>query len=217
MDALVAARRSRQPDRHPVPEPRRRRRALSRSSAASATGSTSRRDVFRDGHELLRAVVRYRAPGDEGVARGADAPDRRAHIGGVRWAARVRRRPGRALGVRRRGLDRPLRHLARRARAASSPPASTISRASCPRARCCCRRRPPSAARRRTGELIEHALRDADATRTSPSRPSTTSRSETSCCGAIEREQERHGSVVARASRCAHRGRPRARALRLLV
>ena len=42
-------------------------------------------DVFRDGHELLRAVVRYRAPGS---GRWREAEMRRidAHLGGVRWS-----------------------------------------------------------------------------------------------------------------------------------
>ncbi|MBV9465636.1 MAG: alpha-1,4-glucan--maltose-1-phosphate maltosyltransferase [Solirubrobacterales bacterium] len=45
-------------------------------------------DVFRDGHELLRAVVRYRGPGDR---RWREAELRRidAHLGGVRWATEI--------------------------------------------------------------------------------------------------------------------------------
>src|ERR1700722_4829067 len=41
-------------------------------------------DVFRDGHEIIRAVVRYRAP--DGTS--GERPLRRtdAHLGGVRWA-----------------------------------------------------------------------------------------------------------------------------------
>jgi starch synthase (maltosyl-transferring) len=42
-------------------------------------------DIFRDGHDILRAVVRYRGPGDvqwrESEMRRIDA-----HLGGVRWA-----------------------------------------------------------------------------------------------------------------------------------
>jgi starch synthase (maltosyl-transferring) len=42
-------------------------------------------DVFRDGHEILRAVVRYKAPGSR---RWVESPLRPvdAHINGVRWA-----------------------------------------------------------------------------------------------------------------------------------
>jgi starch synthase (maltosyl-transferring) len=42
-------------------------------------------DVFRDGHEMLRAVVRYRGPGTN---RWREAELKRidAHLGGVRWA-----------------------------------------------------------------------------------------------------------------------------------
>ena len=41
-------------------------------------------DVFRDGHEILRAVVRYRAPGSR---RWVESPLRPvdAHVNGVRW------------------------------------------------------------------------------------------------------------------------------------
>jgi starch synthase (maltosyl-transferring) len=52
-------------------------------------------DVFRDGHEQIRTVARYRGPGDgqwrEVALRRIDA-----HLGGVRWAARFEiDRPGR--------------------------------------------------------------------------------------------------------------------------
>ncbi len=42
-------------------------------------------DIFRDGHDLLRAVVRYRGPGDSDYS---ESELRRidAHLGGVRWA-----------------------------------------------------------------------------------------------------------------------------------
>jgi starch synthase (maltosyl-transferring) len=42
-------------------------------------------DVFRDGHELIRAVVRYRGPG-AGRWREAEMERIDAHLGGVRWA-----------------------------------------------------------------------------------------------------------------------------------
>ena len=42
-------------------------------------------DVFRDGHELLRAVVRYRGPGG-GRWRESELERIDAHLGGVRWA-----------------------------------------------------------------------------------------------------------------------------------
>jgi starch synthase (maltosyl-transferring) len=41
-------------------------------------------DVFRDGHELIRAVVRYRAPDGTTGERPLQRVD--AHLGGVRWA-----------------------------------------------------------------------------------------------------------------------------------
>ncbi len=43
-------------------------------------------DIFRDGHELLRAVVRQRPPGERGW-REAELTRIDAHVEGVRWAA----------------------------------------------------------------------------------------------------------------------------------
>ncbi len=45
-------------------------------------------DVFRDGHELIRATVRYLGPGDE-QWREAELLRIDAHLGGVRWAGRI--------------------------------------------------------------------------------------------------------------------------------
>ncbi len=43
-------------------------------------------DIFRDGHEIVRAVVRYRAPGGGGDWVQAPMHPVDAHINGVRWA-----------------------------------------------------------------------------------------------------------------------------------
>ena len=43
-------------------------------------------DVFRDGHELLRAVVRHTAP--DGTTGESELERIDAHLGGVRWAGR---------------------------------------------------------------------------------------------------------------------------------
>ncbi len=52
-------------------------------------------DVFRDGHDLIRAVVRYRGPG-ESQWREAELHRIDAHLDGVRWAAGFEvDRPGR--------------------------------------------------------------------------------------------------------------------------
>ena len=52
-------------------------------------------DVFRDGHELLRTVVRYRGPGDSQWQE-AELARIDAHLSGVRWAGRFAvDRPGR--------------------------------------------------------------------------------------------------------------------------
>ncbi len=45
-------------------------------------------DVFRDGHDILRAVVRYRGPGDLDW-READLRPIDAHLDGVRWAGEI--------------------------------------------------------------------------------------------------------------------------------
>jgi starch synthase (maltosyl-transferring) len=42
-------------------------------------------DIFRDGHEIIRAVVRYRAPGEEDWRESPMQPIDR-HLDGVRWA-----------------------------------------------------------------------------------------------------------------------------------
>ena len=58
---------------------------------------TVQADVFRDGHELIRATVRYRGPGDE-QWREAELHTIDAHLGGVRWAGGFTvDRPGRWL------------------------------------------------------------------------------------------------------------------------
>jgi starch synthase (maltosyl-transferring) len=54
-------------------------------------------DVFRDGHELIRATVRYLGPGDQ-EWREAELHRIDAHLGGVRWAGEFAvDRPGRWL------------------------------------------------------------------------------------------------------------------------
>jgi starch synthase (maltosyl-transferring) len=45
-------------------------------------------DIFRDGHELLRAVIRYRGP-SKGRWRQAEMERIDAQLGGVRWAGRI--------------------------------------------------------------------------------------------------------------------------------
>src|SRR5436190_5698935 len=46
-------------------------------------------DVFRDGHEVLRAVVRWRGPGDDADWREAPLHPIDAHHDGVRWAGEI--------------------------------------------------------------------------------------------------------------------------------
>ena len=71
-------------------------------------------DVFRDGHEMLRAVVATGARRATLASRRRCAPID-AHIDGVRWAGEFAvDTPGR-WQFDDRGVERPLRHLARRA------------------------------------------------------------------------------------------------------
>src|SRR5947209_11683183 len=52
-------------------------------------------DIFRDGHDLLRAVIRYRGPGED-ADREAEMRRIDEHLGGVRWAGSFAvERPGR--------------------------------------------------------------------------------------------------------------------------
>ena len=44
-------------------------------------------DIFRDGHDLVRAVVRYKAPGER-TWQEAELTPIDAHLGGVRWSGR---------------------------------------------------------------------------------------------------------------------------------
>ena len=71
-------------------------------------------DIFRDGHEKLKAVVRYKAPGGrrwlESELHALDA-----HLNGVRWAGEFTVETTGDVAVQHRGLDRPLGDLARRA------------------------------------------------------------------------------------------------------
>ena len=46
-------------------------------------------DIFRDGHDLLRAVIRYRGPGED-EHREAEMRRIDQHLGGVRWAGSFR-------------------------------------------------------------------------------------------------------------------------------
>ena len=64
-------------------------------------------DVFSDGHDVLRAVVRYRPPG---ARRWVEAP--MEPIGNDRWHGDLPGRGARPLAVHDHGLDRPLGLLA---------------------------------------------------------------------------------------------------------
>ena len=136
-------------------------------------------DIFRDGHDLLRAVVRYKGPGDDDY-REAEMERIDAHLGGVRWAGSfdVDRQGRWEYTVR--GVDRRVRDLARRARAQGRRAAAR------PRRRAL-RGRPAAQGgeegRHRRGRQGADRARRRPRSRTtrSPRRPSTTSRSAPSC------------------------------------
>ena len=104
-----------------------------------------------------------------------------AHLGGVRWAGELRGRPPGPLGVHDRGLDRRVRHLARRARAQGGGGAARPRRRAVRGRRCSCR--PPSErpTSQTTGRLSSTRSTTLSTTPPSPRRPSTTSRSAPSC------------------------------------
>ena len=67
--------------------------------------------IFKDGHDILRAVVRYRHAGTRKWLERPLEP-----VGNDRWRGTLRAAGARALAVHDRGLGRPLRDAARRAR-----------------------------------------------------------------------------------------------------
>ncbi len=125
-------------DRDPGPDARRRRRALSRQALRRRPRRRSRPTSSATATTCCARSSATAPPRTRGWSEARDGARSTPQLGGVRWAAEFVRRHGRALGVHDRGLDRPLRHLARRARSASSRPGQTRPRAaSCRRARCC--------------------------------------------------------------------------------
>ena len=158
-------------------------------------------DVFRDGHEILRAVVRYR-----GARAAAAGSSRRcapidAHINGVRWEGEFPVDDDGPLGVRDRGVERRLRHLARRAAAQGRRRRRRTSPASSPRASCCSSR-PRARAKGADKKTIERALAVARTRR--PSRRARR-RARPELFAAMERASERPARATldtpARASR----------------
>ena len=207
----------------PRPEPKRLRResasstrrrpssaGAARSSGPSATPVDVSADIFRDGHDVLRAVVRCRGAGRAALAGGAARPGRRP--------------------PQRRALGGPLRRSTARALGSGrSRPGSTRS----PAWRDEVARKLEAGQPTSSGEASEGAvlLRDAAAdadgadqhdarapppTRLRARRLGRRRRSRPTLAELVERHAER--SEVTRAGRAARgRRRPRAGALRLVV
>ena len=117
-------------------------------------------DVFRDGHEVLRAVVQYRAPRERRGRRPRGR--RRRDRAGVRWGGvlTVGDVPGRWEYTSSPGSTSSRRGANERRKLAA---ARRISRASSPRARCCCARsRSPRARRPRAADRAAAVLEAED-------------------------------------------------------
>ena len=150
-------------------------------------------DIFRDGHDKLRAVVRYRGPRDR---RWLEAPLRRtdAHLEGVRWGGEFSvDRPGRwqftieawtdVFGTWRDELDRKLQ-AGQRELAGELSEGALLLRAASERTRVKAERK-----------LIEHALATLE-DETTPDTAKYDAVLGHELFEAIERVQERHGSVT---------------------
>ncbi len=202
-------------DPDPVPGSPPSTAAATRPSAASATRSTVSADIFRDGHDMLRAVVRYRGPGDrrwrESAMRPVDAAARRRPLGG----RASRSTPG-PLAVHDRGLDRRVRHLARRARAQDRGRPARPRRRAVRGRRCSLRAALERATTKRGPGAARGTRWPRSRIRRSPRPRSTTLALGPELFAAVERGGERHGRTDADGA-AADRGRPRARPLRRLV
>ena len=212
--ARPAAQRNR-PRRHPdrAPEPDPSTAGATRPSARSATRSPCRADVFRDGHDVLRAVVRYRAPGRRALAR---APMHRidAHVDGDRWAGAFAVDALGPLAVRRSRPGPTPSPPGATSCSARSTPARTTSPASSREGVVLLEAR-RARAKGADAALIEHAL-DALADDATPD--------DAKHDAALDPELARRRRAHRRAPRRDHaraaarrRRRPRARALRRLV
>jgi starch synthase (maltosyl-transferring) len=149
-------------------------------------------DVFRDGHELLRVVVRYREPGGRWRERDMQRID--AHLGGVRWAGGFEvERTGSyeytieawtdVFGTWRNELERKLA-AGQDELAGELSEGTRLLRGALERARA-----------KRDRELIEHALKTLDdAKAPEPIKHDVVLGAE--LFEAVERAQERHGSVT---------------------
>jgi starch synthase (maltosyl-transferring) len=149
-------------------------------------------DVFRDGHELIRAVVLHRGPGDH---EWSEVELRRidAHLGGVRWAASFEvHRPGRWEYTVEAWTDvfGTWRDELRRKVAAGQPDvAGELSEGLVLLSAAAEQARSES-----TQELIEHARRQLEDLTVPDSAKSDVALGE-ELFTAVERDQYRHGSV----------------------
>ena len=179
--------------RDPVPGADGRRRALSRQARRGRHRARDRRRLPRRPRDPARGRALPR-PGQPPLGRVADAAGRRAHqrrpLGG-----RVPRRHDGPLAVDDRGVERRLRHLARRAAAQDRRRRRRTSPASCPRASCCSRR-PRAAPRAPTARRSRHALE----TMRGPGAPPDAALAP-DLFAAMERASQRTGASPARHAR----------------
>jgi starch synthase (maltosyl-transferring) len=162
-------------------------------------------DIFREGHDKLAAVIRYRGPEDRGWREAPLALDVND-----RWYGVVPRRRERAVALHDLRVDRPLRVVARRPAARSTPPGRPTSTSSSPTASRCCS---AARSRRATAEVLDrgwHACAATPRTRRRWRRPPTRTCSRCSTASPS-------GSTPRRTSPSCPVGGPRARPVLRLV
>ena len=198
--------------RHPVRRPPSWTAAAGRSSGRVGDVVDVSADVFRDGHEVAagggplearpaaRRWPRRRWRRSTPTTRATAGPDASRSTAAGRWQWTVR------------GVDRPLRLLARRGRAASSRPARPTWPASSPRASCCCARRAGRADGRTTARRLTAVADALEQARRRATRPSTPS-----CAALVEAAPDRARADAARPAARRSRSTASARALRRLV
>ena len=159
--ARDAKARRRPADPDPVPAARRSTPAGTRPSAPSATSSRSSADVFRDGHDKLRAVVALPRRRRAQVARGRAAPARRRTSTACAGAARSpSTAPGRWEYTIEAWTDVFATWRDELRRKVEAGPARPRGRAQ--RGRACCSQDVAERAKGADRKLIEHALRVLD-------------------------------------------------------
>ena len=182
------------------PTPAGRRRPLPGQALRRRHGRPSSADIFRDGHDILRAVVRYRGPGDARLARGArcagSTPTSAASAGRARSTVDRQGRWQFTIEAWTDVFATWRDELERKVAAGQHDLAGEL-----PRARCCCEAA-ASARHRATRRGADRARADrARGRRRSRAAPSTTPALGRELLAAVERDPSRARRRDARRSR----------------